>query len=79
MNIVRELSQAHSYAEIAQRIKVTTGRHYSAGHIGNVARGFRAVSDSLRYNLMQAYPEFFLQAESQICDPSSTDIQVTPQ
>ena len=59
MNIVNQINEQYTYAEIARRIKSTTGRNYHPQHIGNVARGFRAVSDGLMFNLTRAFPEFF--------------------
>jgi len=56
-NLIAELNKKYSYAEIAQRIQDATGRRYHPEHIGNVRRGFRALSDSLIYNLLRAFPE----------------------
>jgi hypothetical protein len=64
MNLVVQLSQKYSYPQIVERIRATTGRRYSVGHIGNVARGSQRMSDSLEYNLLRAFPEFFLPTNS---------------
>jgi hypothetical protein len=60
-NPVTELNKQYTYAQIAQRIYQTTGRRYSEGHIGNVARGSKVLSDSLMYNLTRTFPEVFLE------------------
>jgi hypothetical protein len=59
MNIIKMISKRYTYREIAQQIKQTTGRDYNHLHIGNVARGSRAMSDSLKYHILLAFPEFF--------------------
>lgn len=63
MNIVAEINQVHTYAEIVAQIRKTTGRIYSEGHIGNVARGAAPLNDKLLYNLERSFPEFFVKAE----------------
>lgn len=64
MNLLKRLKQQYTYAEIAEAIRLRTGRKYNRHHLTNVANGFRAMSDGLRFNLMQTYPDIFLQYES---------------
>ena len=64
MNIVAEINKVYTYAQIARRIEVITGRNYSEGHIGNVARGTSAINDRLMYNLERAFPEFFAKRQT---------------
>lgn len=64
MNLLKRLKQQYTYAEIAETIRIRTGRSYNPHHLTNVANGSRAMTDGLRFNLMQAYPDIFLQYES---------------
>jgi hypothetical protein len=67
MNIVREIHKKYSYSDISRRIFEATGRTYSPDHLGNVARGSKALSDKLLYNLLRAFPEvLFLNSRSPI-------------
>ena len=66
MNIVSDLNQQYTYAEIAERIRQKTGRGYHKNYLSNVSNGLKPVSDSLRYNLMQTFPDFFLKHEPSI-------------
>jgi hypothetical protein len=64
MKLIKELNRMYTYAEIASRILARTGRRYNPNHLANVANGSRPLTDGLRYNLMQAFPDIFLQHES---------------
>lgn len=59
MNILKTIHQNYTYAEIVERMKLQTGRTYSANYIGNVARGSARISDGLKLNLMLTFPDFF--------------------
>lgn len=68
MNIVEKLNEQYTYSQIAQRIQQTTGRCYSVGHLGNIARGSAPMNDKLMFNLMRSFPEFFLTNPSPVGD-----------
>lgn len=66
MKLIKALNKIYTYAEIASRILSLTGRRYNPNHLANVANGSRPLTDGLRYNLMQAFPDIFLQHESPV-------------
>lgn len=75
MNLLRELSKNHSYPEISARIEAVTGRKYTTGHLGNVARGNKPLNSVLRLHLKEAFPEKFLSTDSTAIDLVSTSVK----
>lgn len=57
MNLLKKLHRKYTYKEIAERVNAANNTHYNHHSIGNVARGFRPLSDKLLYRLIKAFPE----------------------
>ena len=67
MNTLAELKQQKglTYAALADTIRRKTGRSYSPDYLCNVARDAATLSDSLRWNLAIAFPDFYLSSGTQ--------------